>query len=166
VAEKKIPLLTEVYQPRPSADGDFKSSDALLITPELIARIAAHIKPRLEADIAKTVTESVREVLKKELHEELQNDVIATQAAIEARTVDFVDRTKADLKTELPNMYQASADLVLNTLSEKLSAMQTQSISQFDTTLSDMLQTNIHAANGQIGAQVDALKTDVNACNL
>ena len=137
MADKKIPVLTDVYQPKPQAevasDVDAKQFDikqrrdeATLITPELIARIAAHIKPRLEADIAKTVTENVREALKLQLIQELQNEVINTQADIESRTVDFVDKTKADLKTELPRMYQASADLVFGSLQEKFNGLQTE----------------------------------------
>ena len=118
MADKKIPLLTEVYQPKTLAESEPspRRDDVTLITPELIARIAAHIKPRLEADIAKTVTESVRQALKAELLQDLQDEVIQTQASIEARTVDFVDKTKADLKTELPRMYQATAEYVYSCL--------------------------------------------------
>ena len=130
MADKKIPLLTDVYQPKPHVEinTEFETKprrdEATLITPELIARIAAHIKPRLEADLAKTVTENVRQALKAELLQELQDEVINTQASIESRTVDFVDKTKADLKTELPRMYQATADLVYNSLEQKVTDLQ------------------------------------------
>ncbi len=173
MADKKIPLLTDVYQPKTGAATEAKPSDwidlkprqdaATLITPELIARIAAHIKPRLEADIEKSVTESVRETLKKELIKALQDEVLSTQAAIEARTVDFVDKTKADLKTELPNMYQASADLVYNSLTEKLKSLQNEAISKADATLAEVVQGRIQSANMQIGAHVETLKTETNA---
>jgi hypothetical protein len=167
VADKKIPLLTEVYQPKANvvleADNEVKSrrEDATLITPELIARIAAHIKPRLEADIAKTVTENVRQALKAELLDALQDEVINTQASIEARTVDFVDKTKADLKTELPRMYQASADLVYSSLEQKIAELQTHAVSKADDMLSDGMQAAVQQANAQINVNIEALQAEI-----
>ena len=165
VTDKKIPLLTEVYQPKPNAELESKSrrAEATLITPELIARIAAHIKPRLEADIAKTVTESVRDALEQDLVKVIKDEILTLQASIEARTVDFVDKTKADLKTDLPRMYQASANTVFNNLSEILSDLQTDTISKFDTTLSERMQTAVNTANTQIGSQVEAIQADASA---
>jgi pheromone shutdown protein TraB len=167
VADKKIPLLTEVYQPKAVTESEVepksRREDVTLITPELIARIAAHIKPRLEADIARTVTESVHESVKAELLMVLQDEVIQTQASIEARTVDFVDKTKADLKTELPRMYQASADLVYSGLEEKIAELQTDSVSKADAMLSDGMQAAVQHASAQINVNVEALRTEVSA---
>ena len=165
VTDKKIPLLTEVYQPKPSAELESRPrlSDATLITPELITRIAAHIKPRLEADISRTVTESVREALGKDLVKVIQDEILTLQATIEARTVDFVDKTKADLKTDLPRMYQASANTVFNNLFEIISDLQADTISKFDTKLSELTQTAVSTANTQIGSQVEAIQTDTSA---
>lgn len=167
MADKKIPLLTEVYQPKAVAEPDFESKprrdDVPQITPELIARIAAHIKPRLEADIVKTVTESVREALKRELLLALQDEVIQTQASIEARTVDFVDRTKADLKTELPRMYQASADLVYSSLEQRITALQANAVSNADAMLSEGMQTAVESANAQIHVNVQTLQSELSA---
>lgn len=167
MADKKIPLLTDVYQPKVAEAAELepktRRDDATLITPELIARIAAHIKPRLEADIAKTVTENVRQALKAELIQSLQDEVINTQASIEARTVDFVDKTKADLKTELPRMYQASADLVYSGLEQKIAELQTNAVSNADAMLAQGLQSALQQANAEIGSNVEALQTDVSA---
>ena len=165
MTDKKIPLLTEVYQPKPNAELEPRSrqNDATLITPELIARIAAHIKPRLEADIAKTVTESVRDALEQDLVKVIKDEIVTLQASIEARTVDFVDKTKADLKTDLPRMYQASANTVFNNLSEIISDLQTDTISKFDTRLSELTQTAVNTANTQIGSQVKVVQTDTSA---
>lgn len=162
VTDKKIPLLTQVYQPKPNKKPESrpKLADATLITPELIARLAAHIKPRLEVDIAKTVTESVREALGKDLVKVIQDEILTLQASFEARTVDFVDKTKADLKTELPRMYQASANMVFNDLSENIASLQTAAISKFDTTLSELMQTAVSRANTQIGSQVEVLQSE------
>ena len=167
MADKKIPLLTDVYQPKQQVEMNTelevkpRRDDATLITPELIARIAAHIKPRLEADIAKTVTESVREALKKELVKELQDEVINTQASIEARTVDFVDKTKADLKTELPRMYQNSADLVYGSLEQKLAALQTNADSVYDGLREKVntLQGSVDLVYSDAEQKIDTLET-------
>ena len=165
MADKKIPLLTEVYQPKAVLEFEPKPrrDDVTLITPELIARIAAHIKPRLEADIAKMVTESVRVALKAELLQDLQDEVIQTQASIEARTVDFVDKTKADLKTELPRMYQARADQVYSDLSQKIAQLQTDAVSSADAMLSEGMQTAVQHASVQINVNVEALQSEIGA---
>ena len=165
VTDKKIPLLTEVYQPKPNVELESRprQADATLITPELIARIAAHIKPRLEADIAKTVTESVREALGKDLIKVIQDEILTLQASIEARTVDFVDKTKADLKTDLPRMYQASANTAFNSLSENIIDLQAGVISKFDTALSERMNIAVSTANTQIGSQVEAIQIDTSA---
>ena len=166
VTDKKIPLLTEVYQPRTPADAGFRTTrqdDATLITPELIARIASHIKPRLEADIARTVTESVRVALEQDLVKVIQDEILTLQSAIEARTVDFVDKTKADLKTDLPRMYQASADTAFNNLSENIAGLQSNAISTFDATLTELMQTAVGTANTQIESQVEAIQADASA---
>lgn len=163
MADKKIPLLTEVYQPKALAEPEPnpRRDDVTLITPELIARIAAHIKPRLEADIARTVIESVRQALKAELLQDLQDEVIQTQASIEARTVDFVDKTKADLKTELPRMYQASAEHVYQDLEQKVTELQTSALSKADTLLSEGMKTAIQHASAQMNANIETLQSEV-----
>lgn len=165
VTDKKIPLLTQIYQPKFNAELESKPklADATLITPELIARIAAHIKPRLEADITKTLTESVREALGKDLVKVIQDEILTLQASFEARTFDFVDKTKADLKTDLPRMYQASANTAFNDLSENIESLQTSAISKFDTTLSERMQTAVSTATTQIGLQVEAIQTGTSA---
>jgi pheromone shutdown protein TraB len=166
VVDKKIPLLTEVYQPKPMAAVENESKprhdDTALITPELIARIAAHIKPRLEADLAKTVTENVRQALKAELLQELQDEVIHTQASIEARTVDFVDKTKADLKTELPRMYQSSADLVYGNLEQKFTALQASADSIYKSAEQKLaaLQSDAELANSTVEQKITSLQID------
>ena len=165
MTDKKIPLLTEVYQPKPNAELELraKPTDSTLITPELVARIVSHIKPRLETDIAKRVTESVREALEKDLVKVIQDEILTLQASIEARTVDFVDKTKADLKTELPRMYQASANTAFDHLSENIADLQTAAISTFDTTLAELTQTAVNTANAQIGSQVEVIEADTTA---
>lgn len=169
--DSKIPVLTEVYQPKIKAEHaqEFKtqvskqSDPTLGITPEFIARVTGHVRPRLEADITQAVLDSVRDALKKDLIRELQAEISKTQVAIESNTTDFIDKTKADLKTELPRMYQASAELVHANLIDKIAGMQTTAITQVDRMLTDVMQTSTQAATTEINTYVESLKSDATA---
>jgi histone H3/H4 len=59
----------------------------------------AQVRPRLEFEITEFVLEELKSEIKK-----AHNNVIDS-------TKSFVDKTKADLKTELPQMYQESVKL-------------------------------------------------------
>ncbi|MES2579154.1 MAG: hypothetical protein V4552_01305 [Pseudomonadota bacterium] len=170
--DSKIPVLTEVYQPKIKAERNAeefktqasKQNDPTLgITPEFIARVTNHVRPRLEADITQAVLDSVRDALKKDLIKELQAEISKTQAAIESNTTDFIDKTKADLKTDLPRMYQVSAELVHASLADKIAGMQTTAVTQVDRMLTDVMQTSTQAATTEINTYVETLKTDVTA---
>ena len=178
----EIPLLTQVYRPKSSvektseADSQKKSelidrAETILprfahtdlnlsITPEFIARITGHVRPRLEAEITASVLYSVSDTIKKAIIAELKQEVVNAQDALQINTNNFVDKTKADLKTELPRMYQASAELVQLKLSDNIATMQTNAISTVDRLLSDVLRTTVQAASEQINAHVEALQTD------
>jgi hypothetical protein len=99
LAEDKIPVLTEVYKPKAGKQTKSTTSDTLDVTPDLVAKVIAQVKPRLESEITDFVLEELRAELKK-----AHSDVISS-------TQDFVDKTKANLKTELPSMYQESVKL-------------------------------------------------------
>ncbi len=169
--DSKIPVLTEVYQPKIKAEHaqEFKaqvskqSDPTLGITPEFIARVTGHVRPRLEADITQAVLDSVRDALKKDLIRELQAEISKTQVAIESNTTDFIDKTKADLKTELPRMYQAGAELVHANLIDKIAGMQTTAITQVDRMLTDVMQASTQAATTEINTYVESLKSDATA---
>ncbi|OQW69965.1 MAG: hypothetical protein BVN34_03495 [Proteobacteria bacterium ST_bin12] len=160
--DSKIPVLTEVYQPKAKAEpqANRQTDPTLGITPELIARVTSHVRPRLEAEIMQAVLENLRDTLKKDLIQDLQSEVGKTKLTIEANVSDFVDKTKADLKTELPRMYQASADLVHASLQEKITVLQTSAVTKADRLLSDVMQSTTHAATAEINTYVEALKTE------
>jgi hypothetical protein len=170
--ESKIPVLTEVYQPKSKTERvDSKIESApnsitkhddptLGITPEFIARVTGHVRPRLEAEITQSVMDNLREVLKKDLIKELQIELNNTRISLEANTANFVDKTKADLKTELPRMYQASAELVHNSLQERIAVLQTDVVSKVDRLLADVMQTSTQAATAEISTHVEALRTE------
>ncbi len=165
MADKKIPLLTEVYQPKPSvvATPTPKLDDASFITPELIARVTSHVRPRLEAEITQSVLISVRDALRKDLLQDLQAEVKSAQLAVEANTSNFIDKTKADLKTELPQMYQSSADLVLKSLTEKIVVLQNTAVAKLDATLAQISESEIQAASEVLVTQIADLQANSKA---
>ncbi len=165
MADKKIPLLTEVYQPNPSvvATPTPKLDDASFITPELIARVTSHVRPRLEAEITQSVLISVRDALRKDLLQDLQAEVKSAQLAVEANTSNFIDKTKADLKTELPQMYQSSADLVLKSLTEKIVVLQNTAVAKLDATLAQISESEIQAASEVLVTQIADLQANTKA---
>ena len=161
-ADKKIPLLTEVYQPKPSAQQapSPKRDDITLITPELIARVTGHVRPRLEAEITQSVLMSVRDALRKDLLQDLQAEIKAAQQAVETNTNNFVDKTKADLKTELPQMYQNSADYVFKNLSEKIASLQTDAITHLDGSITQVTEQSLQVATQALQSTVDSMQAD------
>lgn len=162
-ADKKIPLLTEVYQPKPSEAQKPKLDDAILITPELIARVTGHVRPRLEAEITQSVLISVRDALRKDLLQDLQAEIKNAQLAVEANTSNFVDKAKADLKTELPQMYQSSAELVFKSLSEKIAVLQTEAITTLDASLTQVTEQSLHVATEALHSMVANLQAETSA---
>lgn len=97
MAEDKIPVLTEVYKPKASAKVDVNHPTE--VNADLVAKVTAQVRPRLESEITEFVLDELKAEIKK-----AHNNVIAS-------TQNFVDKTKADLKTELPQMYQESVKL-------------------------------------------------------
>lgn len=160
MAETKIPVLTEVYQPKPESKLARQADPTLGVTPELIARVAAHVRPRLEAEITQSVLDSIGEIVKKDLIQAFQPEIKNTHDEIVTSTKDFVDKTKADLKTELPRMYQASADLVHESLLDKFSSLQNEISSKLDTMLADKVQAALQEATAQIDSHVQTLQVD------
>jgi len=171
-SDSKIPVLTEVYQPKVKAERtseiaqDFKpqtnkpNDPTLGITPEFIARVTNHVRPRLEADITQAVIEGLRDAIRKDVIKDLQIEIAKTQSAIESNMANFIDKTKADLKTDLPRMYQTSAELVQSSLADKIAGMQTAAVTQVDRILTDVMQLTTQTAGGEINTYVEALKTD------
>lgn len=165
VADKKIPILTEVYQPKPSAQSvsSPKLDDITLITPELIARVTGHVRPRLEAEITQSVMISVRDALRKDLLQDLQAEIKSAQQALESNTSNFIDKTKADLKTELPQMYQNSAELVFKSLAEKVAVLQTQAITNLDGSLTQLTEQSLQVASQALQTTFEELQIGTSA---
>ncbi len=160
MAESKIPVLTEVYQPKPEAKPARQDDPTLGISPELVSRVAAHVRPRLEAEITQSVLESLSAFVRKDVMKEFQHEIRKTQEEIVSSTKDFVDRTKADLKTEIPLMYQDGIELAQANLTEKFSELKTDATSKFDAILSGIVETATQKAISQVVSQAETTQAD------
>lgn len=200
MAENKIPVLTEVYKPKKSAKSDQPFDDSLVITPELVTKIASQIKPKLEADItdqvlavlrsevnslregvassmqdlignapaggslemayelSEKVTAQVKPRLETEITDfvldELRGEIKKASEEIIFSTQNFLDRAKADLKTELPTMYQESVKLAQINLADKFADMHVEASAKFDASISDIVDAATQAAQLDVSARV------------
>lgn len=93
MAEDKIPVLTEVYKPKISK---IEANSTTEVSADLVTKVTAQVRPRLESEITEFVLDEIKTEIKN-----AHNSVIAS-------TQNFVDKAKADLKTEIPKMYQES----------------------------------------------------------
>jgi predicted DNA binding CopG/RHH family protein len=142
LAENKIPVLTEVYKPKVSEKTNQPKGTALEVTAELVTKVTSQVKPRLEAEITDFVLDELRAEIKK-----ARDEIISS-------TQDFVDKAKADLKTELPNMYQQSVNLAQVNLTEKFADLHVEASSKFDASLSDIADAAIQTAQADMGAGI------------
>lgn len=164
MAEDKIPVLTEVYKPKVSATSQPTTAGTLDVTPDLVAKVTAQVKPRLESEITEFVLDELRAELKK-----AHNGVIAS-------TQDFVDKTKADLKTELPSMYQESVKLAqvdidamkktvlddsLVAIRKEMVAFQEQVVSEHQKQISEALEAIAKRAEESASEQIGLMHSRV-----
>lgn len=140
MAEKKIPVLTEVYNPNKGVKSNEASS--VVMTDDLLAKVISQVKPRLEAEI----TDFVLDELKAEISK-ARNEILSS-------TQDFIDRTKADLKTELPGMYQESVKLAQVSLADKFADMHVDASAKFDASISQIADAATNSAETDIHARV------------
>jgi hypothetical protein len=143
LAENKIPVLTEVYKPKKSSKDNQVADVPLEITSELVAKVTAQVKPRLETEITDFVLDELRSEIKK-----AREEIISS-------TKDFIDKSKADLKTELPNMYQESVKLAEVNLNEKFADLHVDATAKFDASLVDIADFAKQAVQADISTRVN-----------
>ena len=102
------------------------SDDSVDLASELAQKVTSQVKPRLEAEITDFALDELRSEIKK-----AREEVIST-------TKDFVDKAKADLKTEMPMMYQHSIDLAQVDLTEKFATLQSEASAKVDASLASV----------------------------
>ncbi len=128
--QKDIPVLTEVYS----------AAEQPVLTPAFFEFAMAQLKPQLEKALAESTLTHQSELIKQEILDALQPSLsqglqtqisssldLAKQDLIRD-TGDFLDKTKADLVTEIPQMYQARAEMFQEDTTKKLAKLQEESI--------------------------------------
>lgn len=164
MAEDKIPVLTEVYKPRHPITEKSDSVDTIEVTADLVAKVTAQVKPRLESEITEFALDELRTEIKK-----AHRDVIES-------TQNFIDKTRADLKTELPQMYQESVKLaqvdidalkkttldeVLVALREEMAVLQEQIVQEHQTQINETLQAIAKRAEESASEQIGIMHSRV-----
>jgi hypothetical protein len=127
---KDIPVLTEVYD----------ASKPAALSPEFFESVMAQLKTRIDEAIAEASLNHQNEKIKYEILDELR-PALTDESQLQIKTsleahhqnlmhemVDFVDKTKADLATEVPKIYHSRAQIFQLDITEKLSELQEQSI--------------------------------------
>ncbi len=162
MAENKIPVLTEVYQPtKNKVKIPTQNTSDADITPELIAKVIGQLYPKIEEDVRQSVSESLREEIKNDVLESMRAEMENSQHSIVGATKDFIDKTKADFKTELPAMYQQSVNLAEIDLSEKLLLAGNEAITKFDASLSDLSKDVVSKTVDDINVKVGEVQGEL-----
>ncbi len=128
--QKNIPVLTEVYS----------AAEQPVLTPAFFEFVMAQLKPQLEKALAEAALTHQNQTIKQEILGELlpalshefeahiANSLDATQKSLINDTINFLDKAKADLATEIPQMYKARAEIFQADTIEKLEKLQEASI--------------------------------------
>ena len=128
--QKDIPVLTEVYA----------AAEQPVLPPAFFEFAMAQLKPQLEKALSEAALTHQNEIIKQEILDDLRpslsrdfevqitNSLEATQQSLIQDTTDFINKIKADLATEVPQMYQARAEIFQADTLEKLAKLQSESI--------------------------------------
>lgn len=128
--QKDIPVLTEVYA----------AAEQPVLPPAFFEFAMAQLKPQLEKALSEAALTHQNEIIKQEMLDDLRpslsrdfevqitNSLEATQQSLIQDTTDFINKIKADLATEVPQMYQARAEIFQADTLEKLAKLQSESI--------------------------------------
>lgn len=128
--QENIPVLTQVYA----------ATEQPVLTPAFFEFAIEQLKPQLEKALAqatlshqnetikKEILDELRPLLSQELQSQMANSLKSAQQDLIRDTGDFIDKAKADLATEVPQMYQACAKIFQVDTLEKLGKLQQESI--------------------------------------
>lgn len=123
-------LRSEIAKLREELTASSSDDEANASLGELTEKVVAQVRPRLESEI----TDYVLDELRPEINKAREQVIASTQ--------DFVDKSKADLKTELPKMYQESIQLAESNINERfesLQKLQEELVSRHQTELNESL---------------------------
>ncbi len=133
--QESIPVLTQIYV----------GSEPPVLSPAFFEFAMAQLKPFLDKAITEAAIENQKETIKNEILDELRSPLVQqfneetvnaleiTKQSLIRDTGDFLDKTKADLTTEIPKMYQVRAKIFQAELIETYTKLQEQSILQLST---------------------------------
>jgi predicted peroxiredoxin len=128
--QENIPVLTQVYA----------AAEQPVLTPAFFEFAMEQLKPQLEKALAQAALSHQNETIKKEildelrpsLSQELQSQMASSlkvaQQDLIRDTGDFIDKAKADLATEVPQIYLARAEIFQADTLEKLGVLQEELI--------------------------------------
>lgn len=101
MADNKIPVLTEVYQPKKEAKPSRKENASVEVTPELIAKVAAEIRPKIEEEIRQALQIQLQYLAKEETQSQAKTFV---QAEIETKLQDSLTQARERMAAESQNL--------------------------------------------------------------
>ncbi len=122
MAEKKIPVLTEVYQPKESAEKAKRDAEAIEVTPALTAKVAEEIKQSvlvsLREEIKATIVSEHQAELDQamqaqllKLREDSEKTLVSNLATVlaeqQAKTVQLLDANVETYKESIKNTVEA-----------------------------------------------------------
>ena len=128
--QKNIPGLTEIYE----------ATEQQALTPVFFEFAMAQLKPLLEdalaeaalkhqnTEIKQAILDELRPALNQELQQQINDSLQQSQQSLVREMGDFLDKTKADLATEIPQIYQARAEIFQAEMTDQLAQLQVQTI--------------------------------------
>ena len=128
--QESIPVLTEVYA----------ASGQPVLTPAFFEYAMNQLKPHLDKALAdatlthqnesikREILDELRPMLSQEFHDQMAVALESSQQKLMLDTANFLDKTKADLATEIPKMYQARAEIFQADAVANLAKLQEESI--------------------------------------
>lgn len=116
--QESIPVLTQVYV----------GTELPVLSPAFFEFAMTQLKPLLDKAIADAVITNQKETIKNEILEDLAPRITQLLNEEMAKIIkdvgNFLDKTKADLTTEIPQMYQMRAEMFQTELIDSYSKLQ------------------------------------------
>lgn len=128
----EIPVLTEVYGSEPVQP---------VLSPAFFEYAIAQLKPHLDKAIAESLVDAQQKILEE--------------------STNFADKTKADLATEIPLMYQARAEIFQADLNAQLMQIQEQALAEMRALVEQTKQDFEAAMKGEVPELEQLLKDRV-----
>ncbi len=140
--DEEIPLLTDVHAVSKNA-----ADKPMRLSADLIVGIIEQIKPQLVAEIKQTLAQEIDLAIRN------------VQQALMQNTINFVDKAKADLATEIPKMLHTNTSIIKADLDTELNKMQQDTIADVQAKLMQNLPLLESLLKSQLQTSVAGLET-------